>query len=104
MTDLISSKVVTARKSHHCANCNTIAIQRGEKYVRDVYVYDGRVYTWISCHDCNEIAGKVYDWCYSPDEGVGADEFQEWAEEHENHPELGEKARAYLSRRMSMQS
>jgi hypothetical protein len=65
--------------------------------VREVYVYDGRAYDWVSCQACNELANAVWQWS-NRDEGIDADDYAEWADGHIDHPEHGEAARAYLDR------
>lgn len=96
MPTLIAEKTVTARKPHRCLCCGAIAIQPGQMYHRETYVYDGRVYDWVSCADCNMIGGDVYEWYGEPGEGVSADEYDEWATEHQ---ETDPRALAYLNRR-----
>lgn len=97
MPEFVSSSKVTARKPHRCQCCGVVAIQPGQKYDRSVFVYDGRIYTWVSCADCDAINGEVFDWCGQPwDEGIGADQFAEWATEHQN---TDPRAAAYLARR-----
>lgn len=99
MPELLSEKTVTARKSHRCECCGVVCIQPGDRYVRCAYVYDCRAYTWVSCRECDAINAEVYSWAGQPDEGISADEFQGWAEEHQRDPVHGEPARAYLVRR-----
>jgi len=94
MPEFITSKTVKARKPHRC-ECCTVAIQPGDTYCRETYVHDGSVYDWVSCTECAAINADVWDWCYQPDEGVGADEYAEWASEHPDDP----RALAYLARR-----
>lgn len=99
MPQLLRSRTVTARKPHRCMTCNATAIRRGEQYQRDTYAYDGQVYDWVQCADCAAIGGIVFEWAGHPDEGVGADDYMEWAREaaNEDTPE-GEQARRYLAR------
>lgn len=99
MTTLIKSATVKARKAHCCMNCGAVAILPGQTYERNTCVYDGRIYDWVSCDDCNAIAGLVYDYWGEPDEGIGEDSYVDWACEHENDPEHGPAARAFLARR-----
>lgn len=97
MPELISSTRVKARKVRECLCCGAVAIHPGQEYQRDVFKFDGRVYTWVSCDDCKDIGGEVFDWCGQPwDEGVGQDQFDEWATEHEA---TDPRAAAYLARR-----
>jgi hypothetical protein len=78
---LVKSKAVVARKAHACRCCGATAIQRGETYIRETYAYDGQIYDWVMCTPCGGIAGDVYEWAGAPDEGVGNDQYVEWAEE-----------------------
>lgn len=96
MRKLISEKWVKARIPHRCLYCGVVAIKAGQQYRREVYVYDGRIYTWVSCKDCAAISSDVYEWYGCPDEGVSADEFDEWALQYrdENYD-----AESYLLRR-----
>lgn len=99
MPDLIKTKDVIARKAHGCQTCNDTAIQPGEKYTRDTYVYDGHMYDWVQCTACSALGGLVFEWAGYPDEGVGRDEYTEWAREVADADTLeGERARWYLSR------
>lgn len=98
MPDLLREKTVTARKAHECMTCTATAIRPGETYVRTTYVYDGHLYDWVQCTECDQISGLVYNWSSDPDEGVGRDDFMEWAREHHDDPRHGEAARAYLAR------
>lgn len=97
MPELLREKTVTARKAHRCATCNATAIQPGQTYHRATYVYDGRVYDWVQCVECDKLVGIVYDWS-GADEGVGLDEYVEWAEDHRDDETHGDAARAYLAR------
>ena len=99
MPDLLKSKTVTARKPHGCQTCNATAIQPGEQYRRDTYIYDGRVYDWVQCAACSTLASMVFEWSGDPDEGIGRDEYIEWAREACHEETLaGERARWLLSR------
>lgn len=99
MPDLIKTKDVKARKAHVCETCNDTAIQPGETYTRDTYVYDGRMYDWVQCAACSAIGGIVYEWAGCPDEGVARDDYVEWARESATADTLeGERARWYLAR------
>ena len=94
---ILSKKTVTARKAHVCMTCSATAIQPGQTYRRATYIYDGRIYNWVQCVECDALGGIVYDWS-GADEGVGLDEYVEWAEEHRDDGAHGEAARAYLVR------
>ena len=101
MPQLIATKVQKARKPHRRRCCWSVAIEPGETYTKDTYVYDSRVYDWICCGDCRDLTNTVWEWAYRPDEGVGEDTYLDWAREFENDPEHGESARAFLNRRSS---
>ena len=99
MPELLSSKKVVARKAHPCMTCSVTAIQPGDEYHRQAYVYDGRAYTWVTCTDCQALVHDVWDWANRPwDEGIGPDAYLGWAEDHQDHPDCGDAARAYLAR------
>lgn len=100
----ITHSIVTARKPHRCMTCGAVAVQPGEEYVRDVYKYDGVVYVWIGCAPCLSITSDVVDWCNYIDEGVGQEDFEEWARDHADDETHGEAARAYLARRNGVAS
>lgn len=100
MVSLVRTKTVTARKAHTCACCGVVAIHPGQTYVRETYTHDGRIYDWVSCAPCQEIAGDVYEWAGAPDDGVGNDQYVEWAEEMVVHgsDEVKARALAFLAR------
>lgn len=98
MPQLLKSKTVTARKPHRCACCGEGAVKVGERYQRETYIYDGRVYDWVSCNECASLQMHVWDWAGRPEEGIGADAYIEWAREHHEDREHGQCARAYLAR------
>ncbi|KSU80770.1 hypothetical protein AS032_08280 [Rhodococcus qingshengii] len=77
--------------------CNTVAIQSGVQYRRTTMVYDGRVYDWVQCQPCDAIRNSVWQWSNN-DDGIDADDYSEWADEFQDHPTLGEAARAHLAR------
>lgn len=97
MPELLKEKTVIARKAHGCMTCNATAIQPGQPYHRATYVYDGRVYDWVQCVECEALSGIVYDWA-GDDDGIGRDDYIEWAEEHRDDGTHGEAARSYLAR------
>jgi hypothetical protein len=100
MPELLRERTVTARKSHSCRTCGAKAIQAGETYVRATYVYDSRVYDWVQCVECARLQHAVYDWAGRPEDGIGAGDYQEFAEEQLSTPgsEHLEASRAYLRR------
>jgi len=82
VSEVISSKLVKARKDHFCGYCDARAIKAGDEYLREVLVGDGRVYTWVSCAACQAVFAQVWDWAGAPwDEGIGRDTYIEWARE-----------------------
>lgn len=92
----ISRREVTARKPHRCMCCEVVAIVPGERYEREVCAYDGRIYTWVSCVECVAIRSKVAEWAADADDGVGADDYLEWAHEF---ADTDPDAAAFLERR-----
>lgn len=95
MSQLISEKWVRARKRHSCRTCLAVAIHPGEVYLRSAYVHDGMAFTWIQCKLCESMRSDVFDWSTYADEGIGLEDYAEWAREH-----VGTDARAaeWLSR------
>lgn len=82
MPTLLAEKTVKARKRHLCQTCNATAIQPGETYSRQAYVYDGRVYDWVQCVACRALGDLVFRWMEDwYDEGISRDEYVEWARE-----------------------
>lgn len=71
-----------ARKVHHCGMCNK-AIKVGEQHHVSTNIYDDRIYDWRECIWCHRdrICALVHAWWADPDEGVGYDSANEWAEE-----------------------
>jgi hypothetical protein len=101
MPTLLSEKTVKARKPHACRCCETVCIQPGDSYTRSTYVYDGRVYDWVICTGCAAITTDVWDWADGPEEGISAEDYQEWAQDMLASPHGGERdaAQAFLDRR-----
>jgi hypothetical protein len=93
MPQRLSDSTPKARKEHKCMTCY-ITVNVGEVYSKEAYVYEGKVYSWITCADCALIQNDVYYWCADPDFGVGPEEFLEWAIYNRDIPE----ATAYLER------
>lgn len=98
MVKLISSKSLKARKYHYCKNCGIEMAAPGEFYRRDTYVYDGSVYNWTVCDDCDKIVHDVHMWCGWPEEGIGREEYYEWAVDQLDDAMYGAHAKAYLDR------
>jgi hypothetical protein len=101
MPEFVSRKAVTARRVHRCDYCGAVAVKRGEIYSREVLKYDGRIYSWVTCGRCAELAHEVWLYCGESDDGTNGDDFAEWAEESKDDPEWGERARAFLKRAAS---
>lgn len=98
MPTLLRERRPTARKTHHCEDCNG-PIPVGTKYNRATLIYDGHVYDWVTCDPCDALVNTVWRWVDPvSDEGIGRDEFLEWAREHLDDPEHGEAARQFLAR------
>jgi hypothetical protein len=98
MPTLLHEARPTARKDHRCSCCNG-AIRVGQPYSRDTFVYDGRVYDWLTCPGCEPLRAIVWDWSTAMyDEGLGADDYREWASDNQDDPVHGEAARAFLAR------
>ena len=89
----------TARKAHCCSLC-TGPISPGETYSRRTLVYDGQVYDWRECSDCeaDEIVSLVAEWTYDED-GIGPEDAYEWASETALYPRADSlAAKRYLDR------
>lgn len=102
MPTLLNEKTVKARKPHLCNCCYAVAVEPGQTYTRTTYVYDGRVYDWVSCTECQRVAGDVFEYAADPEEGIGPDTYQEWAEDavaYSKDDAVREAAKAYLRRR-----
>lgn len=91
--ELISSREPVSRGKVKCFCCNS-TIQRGQKYLRQTCVFDGRLYDWTTCQPCIEITPDVLAWCSYVDDGVDGEDYYGWAGDHPDNP----KAKAYLER------
>jgi hypothetical protein len=98
MPELLKHRNPVARKPHRCASCGGMAVRPGELYDRSTYVEGGRLFDWVSCLPCKRLAPVVSMWVVDADEGVGRDDFCEWASEMANDVVHGEAARAWLFR------
>lgn len=99
MPDLVKTRTPRARKPPWCDACQTRTIAPGQTYRRDTYTYDGRIYDWPTCEPCEVITTLVFVWAGHPEEGVGADSYEGWAQDHQDDLTYGGVARAYLKRR-----
>lgn len=97
MPTFLHSARPKARKVHCCRCCGG-DIPAGVEYCRETYVYDGRVYDWKVCGPCEPLNVEVWTWADRPDEGIGVEEYVEWARDHRDDPQHGEAARALLVR------
>lgn len=98
MPELLKRLTPVARKPHLCSCCHAMAVHPGERYERSTYLFDGRVYDWVSCTPCKALAPFVFEWAVDSDEGIGRDTYFEWATEMTNDVVHGEAARAWLFR------
>lgn len=55
----------TARKPHTCSECSRL-IPRGEEYRREVYVFEGSLFTHKYCEDCLSVRQVFFNngWIY----------------------------------------
>ncbi len=97
MSKVLNTTTPRARRPRTCDYCFT-TIVRGERYKYEVIVGDDGLYAWSTCRPCVTIRPAVWRWSYA-DDGIGPEEFDEWALLHESDPEHGEAARGYLARR-----
>ena len=81
MSTTLSAKFVKARKPRYCDACGALAISPGDEYFREAVARDGSVYVWITCNPCRAITQAVFAWVTNADEGVGIEEYREWAAE-----------------------
>ena len=80
--DVISSKIVKARKEHTCGYCNQ-SIHPGELYHRQFITNGADHYEWLSHMKCNFLAN--YLWYYiGPIEGMTSEEFIEGCRQFKN--------------------
>lgn len=56
---LLSSTRPLARKEHKCYECKRV-INKGEKYLREVTLFDGIVETWKTCVDCESLRSNFF--------------------------------------------
>lgn len=59
----LSSTRPKARKEHKCNECKRI-IPIGDKYLREVTLYDGEVETYKTCKDCESIRSNFFTYGY----------------------------------------
>lgn len=91
----IKESFPVSRGKVRCSCCLS-AIPKGTKYSRSTNIFDGRIYDFLTCAECERIFPDVWQWwSLSYDEGIGSDEFDEWASENQDKP----GAQEYLRRR-----
>ncbi len=64
-----------ARKQHRCDWCRE-AIEKGESYEYQTYIWDGRVYDWKAHEACSRVASAIWDYA-EPDDGMDSGLFCE---------------------------
>lgn len=69
----------TARKNYRCDWCDKI-IPKGEKYIRQKYIYDGEFCTWRAHCACQRVTDAIWDYA-DPDDGLDSDGFYEYGGE-----------------------
>jgi len=81
-----------ARKDHRCGECRK-TIVRGEVYLREVNIHDGRVITDKTCQDCVSIRNEFFR------EGYWYGQVIELLDEHvqESHGDISENCFAALT-------
>lgn len=62
--DILSTKIVKARKEYHCNFCLQ-SIQKKELYTSQINVGDDGIYNWRTHNRCSEIAKKLNMYDYS---------------------------------------
>jgi hypothetical protein len=89
----LDAKWRKARKTHKCSMC-TGTIPRGETYHWFKYVESLGLYELKICEPCSniflEVASYVDDWRYVNDEGIGFEDYEEWATDTD-YPDTPEK-------------
>lgn len=87
-----------ARKTHLCKTCGQPAARPGQEYERETYAYDGQVYDWVTCAECNAIRNEVAEVC-DTGEGVTPEDYEAWADETQYEPTIwAGPARDFLRR------
>jgi hypothetical protein len=94
MSRLMSEAKPVARRQHTCDWCFS-KVEAGQRYRTLRVLDDYGFHTWKCCLPCLAMAPKVQKWTWDDEEGMSADDFLEWAHEHEEDPD----ATAFLVRR-----
>ncbi len=79
MIELISSKIVKARKEHRCM-LSHLRIHIGSQYERLTFKLDGEIYTFITSLKANKLVEKLdmYSRVTNTGEGLYDDEYEEF--------------------------
>ena len=76
MSVIIKSKVLKARKEHHCYFCGG-RISKGERYNKSINKnLDGQLFIWKSHIHCGELCDKIWDYV-DPYDGMTSDDFSD---------------------------
>ncbi len=91
MIELISSKIVKAKKEHRCMLSHA-RIQVGLEYEKQTLKFDGKIYTFIISLTAKELAEKLdmYSRVAETGEGLHDEEYEEFLLEFINEHDLDE--------------
>lgn len=56
---ILSCLSPTAQKEHKCNECRRM-ISRGERYLREATLFEGKIETWKTCIDCLSIRDEFF--------------------------------------------
>lgn len=76
MYQQIEIRESTARKNYGCDWCEKI-IPKGEKYIRQKFIYDGEMCTWRSHCACQRVVDAIWDYADPDSEGLTSDYFMD---------------------------
>ncbi|MGE4321030.1 MAG: hypothetical protein AB7E61_06260 [Acholeplasmataceae bacterium] len=79
MLEVISTKIVKARKEHRCM-LSHLRIHVGTQYEKQILKFDGEIYTFITSLKAKELAEKLemYERVSNTGEGLHDDEYEEF--------------------------
>lgn len=102
MSDLNSTKLVTARKPHRCLQCNA-PIPVGLRYYRSKGLYDGAFYTQATCVDCQHLSADLFQAGYFSEGAYGEECYPylpevDWPDVRQISPDWSARVDAYLTR------
>lgn len=93
--EVISSKMVKARKQYYC-DYSCKLIKKGDEYQRDVNVYEGRIYAFRTCKEALYIIDKLDMYGKGTDnDGFSNDDYTELLEDYARDNNLFEVYEAY---------